>query len=205
MEFLKGLFGSGESLTFEQLSDIVKEKGLKLVDLSKGEYVSKSKYDADISNKDTQIQKLNSSISSRDDDLRSLHEQLSEADGNKTKLADVTAQLEKLQTDYATAKTDYEKELKNQKYSYAVKDFASQQKFTSEAAKREFIRSMQDKALKMEGDSIMGASDFLEQYKSENADSFAVPEETKPKFTSKLGEPNKKDEEDDVFLSGFSK
>lgn len=50
-DFLKDLFGS-EKLSFDEFVNKVKEKGFKLADLSKGEYVAKGKYDDAIKERD---------------------------------------------------------------------------------------------------------------------------------------------------------
>ncbi len=68
MEFLKVLFENG-AVTWDQFAKGVKDKGLKIADLSEGNYVSKQKYDNDVHTKDTQIETLNKNIKTRDDDL----------------------------------------------------------------------------------------------------------------------------------------
>ena len=88
MDFLKELFGE-EALTFEQLSKKVSEKGLKLADLSTGNYVAKKKYTDDLESRDTQISELSSQIATRDNDLKTLKKQLEDA-GNDTTVADLT-------------------------------------------------------------------------------------------------------------------
>ena len=100
MDFLKDLYGS-EALTFEQLSAKVTEKGLKLADLSTGNYVAKKKYEDELSAKETSINDLQEQLKTRDKDLKSLQSQLS--DGNKdneTKIADLTQQVSQLQNDF---------------------------------------------------------------------------------------------------------
>lgn len=184
MEFLKVLFENG-AVTWDQFAKGVKDKGLKIADLSEGNYVSKQKYDNDVHTKDTQIETLNKNIKTRDDDLEEL-----------------TGKFNTLQTDYNTAKTDYEGKLQKQRYEFAVKEFAHTQTFTSAAAKREFIRSMTENELNMDNETILGANDFLEKYKKENADSFATDnDDKKPKFAEKSGGGQGKT--NDPFLNGF--
>lgn len=202
MEFLKVLFENG-AVTWEQFLKGVEDKGLKIADLSEGNYVSKLKYDNDVQAKDGQIEALNKNIKTRDTDLAELKNQLENAGNDKAKLKELTSKFDTLQTDYNNAKTEYEGKLQKQKYEFAVKEFAHTQTFTSAAAKREFIRSMTENNLKMDNETILGADDFLETYKKENADSFAIEDtEKKPKFTDKSGggDPNNSN---DPFLSGF--
>ena len=65
--------------------------------------------------------------------------------------------------------------------------FANSKKFTSNAAKRDFVNSMIAKDLKMDNDKILGADDFVTAYSIDNADAFIVekadPEPAKPKPT----------------------
>lgn len=174
MDFLKSLFENG-AITWEQFSEGVTKGGFKIADLSKGDYVGKQKYEDAISTRDTTISELNNQIKTRDKDIKTLQTQL--ADGNKdseTKVADLTAQLEKLQGDYTNAKTDYEKRLATQSYEFAVKEYSATKKFTSSAAKREFERAMIAENLKVKDNTIIGADDFMKVYQEKNADSFVT-------------------------------
>ena len=74
-----------------------------------------------------------------------------------------------------------------QAYEFAVKEFAGTKKFTSNAAKRDFVQAMIAKDLKLENDTIIGADDFVKIYSNDNADAFVVDNPTpdnKPKFTN---------------------
>lgn len=174
MEFLKELFSEG-ALTYEQLSAKVTERGFKLADLSTGNYVAKKKFEDEIANRDGQIKDLSNQISTRDADMAALKTQL-ETDGNdnKTKVANLTEQLSKLQTDYNQAKTDYEAKLTRQSYEFSVREFVNGQTFSSNAAKRDFTKEMLSADLKMKDKSIIGATDFLNAYKESNPDAFVV-------------------------------
>lgn len=182
MEFLKSLFESG-ALTWEEFSKAVTDKGFKLADLATGNYVSKSKYDDDLGSRDATITELTGQIATRDTDLADLKEKL-EAAGtdNKTKVAELTAQVTKLQGDYDTVKTDYEAKLSQQAYEFAVKEFANTKQFTSNAAKRDFINEMIKENLKMKDSTLLGAEDFVKAYSEANADAFVVdkPKEEPP-------------------------
>lgn len=191
MDFLKELFGEGE-LSYDKFTQAVQAKGIKLADLATGNYVSKAKYDDDLARRDTTITDLTSQISTRDTDLSNLQAQLASADAdNKTKVAQLTSQLETLQTEYANTQTAYNDRLAKQSYEFAVKDFANTKKFTSNAAKRDFINEMINKDLKMEKDKILGAEDFVTAYAEANADAFVV-ENPNPEPTPKptFGQPS---------------
>lgn len=203
MEFLKRLFENG-ALDFEAFSKAVTDNGFKLADLSKGEYVSKLKYDDDLNARDNQINDLTGQINQRNTDLQTLQEQMQNAKGDESKVNELTAQITKMQEDYNKSKDKYEKQIANQQYEFAVKEFANEQKFTSAAAKRDFIRSMVDKKLQMENGKLVGATDYLESYKTENSDSFTVDvQEPKPQFvdTTKQKQPEPKE---NPFISAMN-
>lgn len=172
MDFLKELFGDA-ALTFEQLQAKVAEKGLKLADLSTGNYVDKKKYDDAVETRETQITELKGQITTRDKDLSALKKQIESGDADsQTKLTELTEKLTKLQGDYNTAKKDYETKLSTQAYEFAVKEYAGGLKFTSEAAKRDFESQLIAKGLKLEDKKIIGADDFMKTYKEANAKAF---------------------------------
>ena len=187
MDFLKELFGE-EALTWEQFSEAVTSKGFKVADLSKGNYVSKKKFDDEIKTRDTTISELNSTISVRDNDIEDLKQKL-ETGGqdNETKVKELLTQISTLQSQYESDKSELETKLSKQAYEFAVRDFANSQKFTSTAAKRDFEREMISAELTMKDNSIIGANDFVTSYKEKNADAFVTAEpeptpEPKPTF-----------------------
>lgn len=190
MDFLKELFGE-ESLSFEQFSKAVGDKGYKLADLSTGNYVAKKKFEDEIASRESIIGDLNEQLSTRDTDLENLKTQLENGNlDNKTKVSELTSQLEKLQGDYETSKSNYEAKLNKQAYEFAVREFANSKQFSSNAAKRDFINEMLSANLTMKDKSILGAEDFVTAYSSENEDAFVVdtpqpkedPEPSKPSF-----------------------
>ena len=174
MKDLKELFDKAEDglLSYEQFMEAVKENDIKLVDLNEGNYVSKAKFESELEARAKEIEALNGTVSTRDTDLEALKKQLEEAGTDANKLSELTNQFESLKGKYEADTKSYKEQLKKQAYEFAVKDFASQQKFSSQAAKRDFIQSMIAKQLKMEGDSILGADDFVKVYTENNADAF---------------------------------
>lgn len=182
---LKELFTTTEDgkLSYDEFEAIVKEKGMKLADLSEGKYVSKSKYDADLKEKDTQIEginaqieNLNSTIATRDTDLSALQKQLEEAGQDSAKLADLNTQFSTLQKKYDDDVKAYQDKMNAQAYEFAVKEFANTKKFTSAAAKRDFTTSMIARQLQMEDGKILGREDFANKYFEENNDAFVKDE-----------------------------
>lgn len=200
---LKDLFEkAGGTLTWEQFEAAAKENNAKFVDLSEGQYVSKHKYDDDIAAKDSEIGTLNTTIGQRDTDLNDLKTQLEAAGADATKLQELTDNFTALQGKYDNETKSYKEQLKKQSYEFAVKEFANGKKFTSNAAKRDFINSMIAKELKMDKDKILGADDFVTTYSADNADAFVADEPEpapaptpKPTFVNPTpgGEPAPKD------------
>ena len=186
---IKEIFDKAEegTLTFEQFQKIANDNNVKFADLSEGNYVSKQKYEDELSSKTKEIETLNGTISTRDTDLAELQKKLTEAGTDADKLSTLTSDFDSLKSKYDTEDKTYKAQLKKQAYEFAVKEFANSQKFTSNAAKRDFISTMIGKELKMENDTILGADDFVKVYSENNADAFVVetnPEtEHKPRIT----------------------
>lgn len=179
---LKKVFESAEDgkLTYEQFKQICDNEKAKFVDLSEGKYISVSKHNDELKAKTDEIETLNGTISTRDTDLATLKQQLEDAGVDAGKLKEATDSLAALQGKYDNDMKAYKNQLKKQAYEFAVKEYAGTQKFTSSAAKQFFIQSMINKDLKMEGDKILGADDFVTAYKVDNSDSFVTEPETPP-------------------------
>ena len=173
---LKDLFDKAEGgvLTYDQLIALAKENNSKFVDLSEGKYVDKQKYDDDLSARDTRIKTLDDTIKTRDTDLGNLRTQLQNAGTDAEKLSKLTTDFSDLQSKYDKDTKAYEKQLKDQAYKYAVKEFTDKLKFTSQAAKRDFVKSMMEKNFTIENDVIVGATDFVAAYTKDNEDAFVV-------------------------------
>lgn len=190
---IKELFDKAEdgALTYEQFTEAAKEAGAKFTDLNEGKYVSKKKYEDEITAKTTEIENLTGTLSTRDTDLAELQKKMEEVGVDGDKLAKLTADFDSLNNKYKEDKKAYESRLQKQAYEFAVKEFANDKKFTSNAAKRDFIQSMLNAELKVENGAIFGAEDFAKQYAESNADAFQVerivepePEAPKPQFIS---------------------
>lgn len=203
---VKEIFDNAENgtLTWEQFQTAMGTA--KFVDLSEGNYVSKRKYDDDITSKDSQISTLNSTIGERDKDLAGLKKQLTEAGTDAEKLTQLTGEFDTLKNKYDADTKSFKAQLKKQAYEFAVKDFANSKKFTSKAAKRDFIQSMIAKDLKYEDNKIIGADDFVTMYSAENADAFAIEsnnEPQKPQFVAPTQGSEPTPQEQNAFLNAF--
>lgn len=207
---VKEIFEKAENgvLTWEQFQAAMGTA--KFVDLSEGNYVSKRKYDDDLASRDTQISTLNETISNRDKDLAGLKEQLTNAGTDAEKLTQLTGEFDTLKSKYDADTKSFKAQLKKQAYEFAVKDFASSKRFTSNAAKRDFIQSMIAKDLKFENDKIIGADDFVQMYSEENQDAFVVEkqnnpqqESQKPQFVSQTQGSDPPQQDQNAFFNAF--
>ena len=142
--------------------------------------------------------------------MANLQSQLEAAGGDAAKLTELTTQFESLKTKYSEDTKNFNDQLKKQAYEFAVKDFANGKKFTSQAAKRDFIQSMIAKELKMDKDTILGAEDFVTSYTADNADAFVVdnpnPEpkpDPKPTFVNPTPGGNPAPAESNAFSNAF--
>ena len=209
MDFLKEVFGDG-SLSWDEFSSAVTQKGFKLADLATGNYVSKKKYDDDLKARQTSIEDLTNQISIRDTDIANLQKTLEDSKGSATQVEELNARIAKMKSDYDTAKKDYEGRLSKQSYDFAVEKYASGIQFSSKAAQREFERAMKSEGLKMKEGVIIGADDFKTAYEKDNADSFVKapenpdpnPGDPKPMFGQPT--PPTPDPSDNAFLDAFN-
>lgn len=175
---IKEVFDNAEGpLTYEQFLEAAKAGGANFVDVKEGGYVSANKYQDEIAAKDKQIEELNSTMSARDTDLEGLKKQLEEAGADAGKLEELQASLKELQSKYDGDTKAFKEQLRHQAYEFAVKEYANSKIFSSNAAKRDFIQSMLAKGLKMDGDKILGADDFVTAYSADNADAFMTEED----------------------------
>lgn len=166
---------NGEAITLEQFLELA--GGAKFEDINEGKYYSKGKHNDEIGVKDKEIATLNETIQQREADLAALQEKLAAAGADTEKLANLTGEFDKLKAKYEKDAKAYETRLQRQAYEFAVKEYANGTKFTSNAAKRDFIQSMLAKNLQMDGDQIIGADDFTISWSADNADAFMVEED----------------------------
>lgn len=210
---VKELFEQAEdgTLTYEQFNIAMQNRGAKFVDLSEGNYVSKQKHLDELAAKDTKIGELTNSISTRDTDMKALKKQLADAGTDAEKLTALSTDLASLQDKYKADTKALQAKLDKQAYEFAVRDFANSKKFTSNAAKRDFISSLIAKDLQMENGKILGAEDFVTAYSTDNADAFVVDtpvtpvvEAPKPQFIAPTNNSTPPADPTNGFTSAFN-
>lgn len=213
MADIKTLFEGAENgtLTWEQFQEAAKAAGAKFTDLSEGNYVSKNKYESELSAKTKEIETLNGTIATRDTDLTDLKKRLEEAGTDAQKLEELNGQLTSLQNTYTEATKQYEQQLAQQAYEFAVKEFASTKKFSSQAAKRDFTQSMIAEKLKFKDNKILGADDFVKAYTENNSDAFLSedptpepPETPLPQFAGSTPGGQPSPVESNAFANAFN-
>lgn len=170
---IKDVFDKAENgtLTWEQFE--ANMGTAKFVDLTEGQYVSKQKYDDDISTRDTQITTLNTTIQTRDQDLATLQQTLTDA-GDINALKQASQDLANLQQKYDTETKQYQRQLRQQAYEFAVTEYVNGLKFTSKAAKNDFKNQMIARKLQYEDGKLIGADDFKAIYAQSDPDAFAT-------------------------------
>lgn len=180
MEFLKALFKNGEALTYEQLAAAVTEAKLNVVNIADGSYVSRSKFNDKVNALNGQITDLTAQVSQRDTDLADVQQKLTAAQADGTKLVEAQQALTTLQGKYDADKQAYAQKLAAQQYEFAVKEQAGRLEFSSASARKTFIRDAIEKQFKMEGETLVGFTDFLEKYKTDDPGAFKATAPAEP-------------------------
>lgn len=153
-----------------------KAKHIRFADLSEGGYVSVDKHNGRVNTLSQQVTDLQGQIDQRKADIADLQAKLTAAQADATKLGDVQTALSGLQTKYDTEKQEWEQKIARQAYEHLVREKAGEISFTSAAAKRDFIREVTEKSLKVDGETLLGYEDVLSQYKAGNPGAIKEPE-----------------------------
>lgn len=157
-----------------------KTKHVRFADLSEGGYVSRNKYDDKVNGLSQQITDLQSLISQRDTDLAGLNDQLSAAQADAGQLAEAQKQLSSLQAKYDKDSKAWEARNARQAYEYAIRSKANELKFSSAAAKKEFIREAIAQEFKQDGETLLGYTDFVTKYQESDPGAFAAEKPADP-------------------------
>lgn len=182
MEFLKEILGeelySQSKEKVDSYNQEHKEKPVKLVNLSEGNYVSKEKFDSketEINTLKTQIDDANKEIQSyKDMDIDSIKES---ATNWETKYNDLVKEQEEAK----------EKSIREER----TNAFFNEVKFASESAKAGVIAQFNQKDFKYDEESqkFLGANEWLEDLKNKDTGAF-LSEVANPKFTTNPTAPS---------------
>ena len=157
-----------------------KNKHIRYIDLSEGNYVSKDKYTSDTERYKTQVNDLNAQIKQRDTDLADVNAKLTAAQADSGKLQELQTQLTAMSNKYEQESKDHAAKLAAQAYEFAVKQHAAGMKFTSSAARKQYIAEVVQQNFKMDGDSILGITDFDTKYKTDDPGAFEAEKQPDP-------------------------
>lgn len=160
MEWLKEFLGDE---LYAQVSEKLQGNDkVKLFNLSDGEYVSKQKY----LDKEAEITTLNNELSA-------LKEEAKKFETMEQKIKDLEA--------------NSAKEIEKVKRESVAKELLSGYKFTSKLAQESALNKLLSKELKLEGDKLLGADDFMKSLQTECPEAFANDDGGKPPVVVNTG------------------
>lgn len=189
MEFLKELFG-GEAMTYEQLEKAVSGKGIKLADLSKGEYVSKGKFD--------DLQSKNKSL---DEQLKTLNGEMQKLKENNATAEDYKTKFEELQNKIAEDQKQAEAKKADDELTAKITAlFPTDKEFTSDYVKNGLISEIKSKFAE---DNTKGIESIYTELTQDKDGIFKSVNPT-PQMTG-MGSVKDSDIGGDAFLTGLMK
>lgn len=145
-----------------------KTKHVRFADLSEGGYVSVDRHNSQVGTLTQQVNDLNGQIAQRDTDMADLRSKLTAAQTDASKLPELQTQLTNLQSKYDQEQQDWNAKVAKQRREFLIREQANGLNFSSAAAKRDYIRQAEAKDFQVDGDTLIGHSDFLAKYKAEN-------------------------------------
>lgn len=173
-DFLKKLFASAEegdaprALTYEELEAAIDaDKGITLVNLKDGGYVSEEKFKA----KETELKGVQAQLTTANETIKGFEGQ--DVEGIKRKVSE-------WETRYNTDTQELRDKLAAQARSHAEEMFLSGYQFTSKAARNGVLAELRAKEFKLGDDgSLLGGKEFMDSL-MENEDykgAFVVEQE----------------------------
>lgn len=164
-----------------------KAKQIRFVDLSEGGYVAKGKHDDKVNALSTQVGDLQSQIEQRNKDMADLQAKLTAAQTDTGKLTEAQSALAALQAKYDGDKAEWEKKTAEQAYDFMLREKSGALKFSSPAAKRDFLAQAKSKNFKIDGEQMYGYDEFLTQYDTDNPGAFVKEEPKTPEDENTAG------------------
>lgn len=191
MEFLKEVLGeelySQAKEKFDAYNKEHKDKPMKLVNLSEGNYVSKEKFndkETEVSTLKTQVEDANKEIQSyKDMDIESIKKSATDWEDKYNKLVESQEEAKK-------------KSIRNERTNAFFNDV----KFASESAKAGVIAQFNEKDFKYDEQTgkFQGANEWLEELKKNDVGAFQS-EVANPKFTTEISTPTNNSSMDEVM------
>ena len=143
--------------------------------------------------KDQEIDKLKTTNEGLNTQLKETNDKIQEL--SKVDVEDMTKQLKELNDKYETDTKALQDKISQQEYEYKVKELTNDLKFSSESAKKNFLREITDKQLKLEDGKLVGFNDFVDTYKKNDPSAFVVEKNKDDKVYS-LGGTHTKENTD---------
>lgn len=181
---MKRQFLEGLGLEKDAIDKIMAENG---TDIESARNSEKGKFDAERTALQGQISDLQGQISQRDTDLSALNEKLTAAQTDAGKLTEVQTAFAGLQTKYDTERQQWQEKNAQQAYEFMVRERASGIRFSSAAAKKEFVRDAIGKKFQVDGDTLLGFDEYVTKYKAADPGAFQAedPEPQEPPVDKK--------------------
>jgi len=188
MEFLKEILGEElytqvESKISSYNSDEKnKDKQVKLVNLSSGNYVGKEKFDT----KETEVAGLKQQLEDANATIKSYEDMDIEA---------IKKSVQDWETKYNEDTANLQKQLADKDYEYSLDLFVNGLEMVDEVHKENLKKEIKDKQLKFENKKLIGGDDVVASYKEKYPQAFAQKEEEKkedeqlPSFAGKTNGP----------------
>ncbi len=165
MEFLKELLGDE---LYGQVSTALKDKGVKIADLSKGDYVDKNKFSA-----------LEEKYKSADTQLKEANKQIEAFNGMD--IEGVKAAASEWKTKFEQAESDYNAKFKKLQLEHALESRIAAEKPKNAKA----VKALLDmEKISLDGENLIGFDDQFKTLKEENDFLFETKENGSPTFTT---------------------
>lgn len=177
--------------TFKAVNEALKDTEGRLADISKGEFVSNSKYSA--------LQKQYDDTKALLDDKSKEYDELKKTAGDNTELQ---GQIDKLKTDFEAQRSDlvknYEAQIKKSKIeNRIINDYKPNDI-------NDILPHLDFEKIKVNDDGINGLKEQMDELKKTKAYYFGGVDNGKQDGASGLDHNNGKSGNDDDFLKGFN-
>lgn len=185
-EFLKS-----QGLTDEQITAIMAENGKDIVREQTKVGQATEKLQAELDNSKLETKSMSEQLANVNSEMEKF--KTMDVDSIKNKVTELEGKNKEYETQLATSKEAYEKQLADQQYDFKVNEYVSGQKFTSEFTKKAYMTELKAQGFKLAEDgTLLGANEYTEKFKTENQGVFIVEapvdEKPIPEFTKQQGE-----------------
>ena len=173
-------------------------------DIENAKSSATKKFDLERDTLQGQINDLKTQVAQRDTDLADVQKQLDEANQNADKLAEAQRSLANLQKKYDAETKAWETKNAQQAYEFAVREKANALKFSSEAAKKSFVRDAIGKKFPMGDNGLLGFDEYVNEYRQDDPGAFAAEKEPEPPKPENPPEPKPPKKQPNIVLPGNS-